>query len=480
MRRFFAKNLFFVIAVNLLVKPLWIFLIDRTVQNKVGHASYGIYQALFNLGLVFQILLDFGINNYNSRTLSEFPGKIKTLFPAMLTARLLLSLGYLIIVCAIGFTVGYRGWEIMMLAGVLAIQALNSLLQFIRSNTSGLHRFKADGLLSVADRFLMILVCGFLLINPATAKNFRIEWFVAAQVFCYALAILLGFFILRKISKASIRFSFDRRRVSQIIRKSFPYATLIFLMSVYTRADMMLVERLSAVNGNEQAGIYAAAYRLLDVGNMFGLMFATMLLPVFGKMLSKRQSVQPIVQLCVNLLFPASLIVAVAAVFFRSEIMHLLYRHTQETDVTVFALLMVAFPAYSLSNVYSTLLTANGDLKLLNKIAFFGVLINLSLNFLLIPKYSSVGAAFTACITQTCLAICFMVFGRKKARLPRNARQSLSLVSFLLLLIFMGLLVKFLPVFWIAQMLVLSLCGLGLMFFFKYISLDAIKQLIKR
>src|SRR5690606_11557829 len=119
MRRFFAQNLLFVIAVNLLVKPLWIFMIDRTVQNKVGHADYGMYQALFNLGLVFQILLDFGINSYNSKSLAENPKKIRLLFPPMVSARLALSGFYLIAVTAIGFALGYRGWQIGMLAGVL-------------------------------------------------------------------------------------------------------------------------------------------------------------------------------------------------------------------------------------------------------------------------------------------------------------------------------------------------------------------------
>ena len=33
MRRFFVKNILFVIAVNVLVKPIWVLFIDRNVQN---------------------------------------------------------------------------------------------------------------------------------------------------------------------------------------------------------------------------------------------------------------------------------------------------------------------------------------------------------------------------------------------------------------------------------------------------------------
>jgi len=480
MRRFFAKNLLFVLAVNLLVKPLWVFVIDRTVQNKVGHASYGIYQALMNLGLVFQILLDFGINNYNSRSLAQNPKMIRLLFPAMLSARLLLSFLYLAIVCIIGLLLGYRGWQVGMLAGVLLIQTANSLLQFIRSNVSGLHRFKADGILSVTDRLLVIIICGFLFIHPATSAGFKIEWFVASQIVSYSIAIIIGLVVLKRISGAKLYFSLDINRIMSIVRQSYPYALLIFLMSVYTRADTILIERLSGANGDEQAGIYAAAYRLLDVGNMFGLMFAGMLLPVFGRLLAEKKTVQPIVQLCVNLLLPVSILVTVTAIYFRVELMYLLYKHTTRESIIVFAWLMLAFPAFSLSNVYSTLLTANGDLRLLNKIAFAGVVVNITLNLVLIPRYHSLGAAFAAFVTQSILALCFVIFAKRQVQLQRNVRWIFSFLFFLALIISLGYGIRLLPVSWTAQLLLLFCMGASTIFLFRFVSLRSVKQLLER
>lgn len=479
MRRFFARNLLFVIALNLLVKPVWILAIDRTVQNRVGHASYGIYQALFNLGLVFQILLDFGINYYNSSTLAQFPGKLKTLFPAMLSARLVLSFLYLIIVTLLALLLGYRGWQINVLLGVLFIQVLSSVLLFLRSNMSGLHKFKADGLLSVIDRFLMILLCGSLLFYSA-AGSFRIEWFVLAQIACYAAAIVIGFIMLKRLTGVSLSFSFRFPEVMRVIKKSLPFAFLVFLMSVYTRSDTLLVERLGGHSGQTQAGIYAAAYRLLDVGNMFGIMFGTMLLPLFGRMLRQGNDVHPIIRLCVNLLLPASLLVTVLSVLFRSEIMHQLYKDTADVDVKVFGCLMLAFPAFCLSNVYATLLTANGDLRLLSLIAFLGVVLNLSLHFTLIPQYLALGAAFTTFCTQTVLIICIILFARSRLKLKINLRWLSSFVLFLLLLVAAGMGVRTLGINWIWQLSALTAIGLALIFCFGYVSPKALKQLVSR
>ena len=141
MRRFFVKNILFVLAVNILVKPIWAFFIDRPVQNTVAPGSYGIYQVLVNVSVIFQILLDFGITNYNSRTIAQNPDKLQTLFPSMLSARLVLIVFYMLLAFSFGFASGYNTSELLLLGGILLFQSLNSTVLFIRSNVAGLQKF---------------------------------------------------------------------------------------------------------------------------------------------------------------------------------------------------------------------------------------------------------------------------------------------------------------------------------------------------
>lgn len=478
MRRFFVKNLLFVLAVNILVKPLWIFMIDRTVQNRVGHSMYGTYQAVFNLGIIFQIVLDFGINNFNTRLISQSPGRLKSMFPVMLTAKLVFIFLYAFIVGIAAWLWGYRGWELSLLAGTMAIQALSSMLLFIRSNVAALHKFRIDGVLSVTDRLLMIGVCGLLLFHPYFAQQFRIEWFVYAQIGCYGLAVLIALFVLRRLSGIPFRLSPDIKKVAVIIRQSAPYALLIFLMSVYTRSDTILLERLSE-NGKIQAGIYVAGYRLLDVGNMVGLMFAGVLLPLFGRMLMQKQDVNPIVLLSANIMLPVAFIISVGCGFFSSEIMHVLYKATAAGDDKIFAILMASFPGFCIMYIYSTLLTANGDLRLLNKIAAAGVVINLTLNLLLIPHYRAMGAAVTTLITQIVLSACFIIFSKKQLNLNKNLRLVASYTIFILLLILAGYLLKLLPISWLLQFAGFMVTGSLMIFIFRFVSLRSVKLLLE-
>ena len=488
MRRFFVKNILFVIAVNVLVKPIWVFFIDRTVQNTLPTASYGTYQALLSLSIIFQTVLDFGISSYNSRTIAQAPDKLPSLFPAMLSARLVLISLYMLLAYLWGYAIGYRGWELNLLIGVLLIQSLNALVSFIRSNVAALHKFKTDGILSITDRLLMIIICGFLLIYPPTAHLFKIQWFVIAQIVCYFIAAVIGYLILKRIGKVKLRFSFNAPEIFKIIRQSFPYALLIFQMSIYNRADVMIMERILGSEGKNQAGIWAAAFRLIDQANMFGLMFATVLLPLFGRMLSQKQDVSHIVRLCVNMLLPLSFMVAIAGIFFSSDIMHLLYHKSVLYSTMslqyeiVFAVLIASFPAWCLMYVYSTLLTANGSLKTLNIIAFAGVIINLSLNFYLIPGQKAVGGAITSFITQTSLAIAFMIYASKIIKLPLNIKWALSHIGYLVLILLLayGVINVLGHTHWLVQLSAFGTICIVLMFVFRFISVQGIKQLLNK
>jgi len=67
----FYSSLGLLIILNVIVKPVWIFGIDRQVQNVVGTEVYGIYFSLFNLSVVFSFLLDWGLTTFFNRQLAS-------------------------------------------------------------------------------------------------------------------------------------------------------------------------------------------------------------------------------------------------------------------------------------------------------------------------------------------------------------------------------------------------------------------------
>lgn len=437
MRKYFVGNIVFLLLVNLVVKPVWIFGIDRNVQNFVGHAAYGQYQAILSFCIIFQIFLDFGLQNFNNRTVAQSPEVIRTLFPNILWAKVFLSLGYYVLLFFFGFLIGFRAHALWLLLLLGFVQVLSSLVLYLRSNVSALHRFKMDSLLSVSDKLIMILICGFLLYMPPWSQHFRIEWFVYAQIISYLLTALIAFITCIRLSRLKWH-RFHPQKVWAICKQSLPYAILIFSMSVYLRADSVILERLLP-DGKEQAGIFAASFRLLDAANNFtGVLFAGILLPMFGRLLAKKEPVRPLIRQSVNLLLPVAFTTVATAIFWGNDIMQVLYRDMTAYDAKIFAVLMCSYPGFCIGYVYATLLTANGNLRPLIYVALITVFINLALNFILIPKMGALGAAYSCAITQVLLSFVNIWLAGRFIRLKRDFGWLLQYLAFIFLMVIVG------------------------------------------
>ena len=439
MQKTFLSNLILIVVLNLLIKPFYILGIDAEVQNRVGAEVYGNYFALLNFSFLLNVLLDFGITNFNSKTIAEHPKLVNSYFGKLLSIRFVLFFLYLIFTLSAGFTIGYSKHEIYLLSLLVLNQFLVATIQFSRSNFAGLHLFKIDSIISVLDRLLMIVLCGVMLWTPVMGTEFKIEWFVYAQTFSYLMTMLFAVVMLKlKIGKLKIQF----QKVFSIalLKQSFPYALLILLMTFYNRVDSVMLERM-LVDGDKQAGVYAQGFRYLDAVNMFALLFAGLLLPIFARLIKNKISIQPILELGVKILIPISIIIGMTAFFFKYDLMSYRYDANLEEASKSFGYLILSFIPVSITYIFGTLLTANGSLKQLNIMAVGGVILNIGLNIILIPSYKAEGAAVATLITQVITALIQLILVIYLFKLKINWRlmMKFSILIIVVLVINMSL-----------------------------------------
>ena len=157
MKRKFITNLGFLLFLNLLVKPFWIFGIDRTIQNITAPGEYGFYFTILNFTFLFNILLDFGITNFNNRNIAQNNHLLNKHFSGIALLRLILAVVYFVIIFTIATIIGYDSRHFYFLAFLGINQFLVSFILYLRSNISGLLLFKIDSGISILDRILIIL-----------------------------------------------------------------------------------------------------------------------------------------------------------------------------------------------------------------------------------------------------------------------------------------------------------------------------------
>jgi len=403
MHKKFFSNLFFIILLNLLIKPLYIFGIDVQVQNIVGAEDYGLYFSLLNFSFLLNMFLDIGVTNYNTKNTAQNPNTLTKYIGSFFGLKIMLGILYALISIGFALILGYSDKEMYLISFFVFNQILVGLILYIRSNFAGMHMFKIDAIISVLDRLLLIIICAFLIYGHWTQESFQIEWFVYAQTFAYGATLIVGLILTRaKIGKIKVKA--NKILSLAILKKSTPFAILILLMMLYTRMDAVMLERMLP-NGKEQAGIYAQGFRLLDAVNMFAFLVAGLLLPMFSRLIGENSSVKPILQVAGKFLIGISIIVGIGLAINSEVAISAIYTNNIEVSGQVFFWLILSFIPLSFSHVFGTLLTANNNLRLLNQMAIFGVLLNIGLNLVLIPRMEAQGAAIATVITQSLTAL---------------------------------------------------------------------------
>ena len=431
----FVFNLCLLIFLNLLVKPFWLLGIDVGVQNSVGAESYGLYFSLTNFTLLFYMVLDMGTANYNNRNIARNSQLLDKHLSNYITLRLLLGVVYFVLIYVVALLIGYRGEQLRLLFWIGLNQFLSLFLLYVRSNISALQMFKTDSVISVIDKLLMILFCGLLLWGNVTDQSMKIEWFVWSQTVAYLVTIAISLSIVLK--KANLRkLSWNPAFFLVIIKKSFPYALVTLLMACYYRMDSVMLERmLPSGTGAMQSGIYASAFRLLDTLAMIGYLFAVILLPLFSKMLKQKEDVVPIVRTSFSLLFLFSVSAVVILYVYRDPLIHLFYPAIAESSIPVFRLIIFGLIPISMNYLFGTLLTANGSMKQLNIIASIGIVINVTVNLLLIPRMQACGSAVASLCTQLLVSVFQFVFAMSIIGIPMRSLPWLRCLLFLAILV---------------------------------------------
>jgi O-antigen/teichoic acid export membrane protein len=402
MRGQFLRNIALLLGINLLIKPVYIFGIDRTMQNHVGTETWGWYATLLSFCYLFQVVNDFGIQSFNTRHISQHRQLLAKHFPGLLTIKTLFALLFLGVVHLAGMWAGYApGWLFFAIAVNLV---LTSLLLFLRSNIAGLGFYRNDSLLSAADKLIMIAVVGAVLLTPHLREGWTILHFALAQTFSLLLAIAMAVGLLwRHLQWRPFRLNPAFMRLA--LRQMAPFALVTFLMVLYTRLDMVMLEKLLP-DGAHQAGIYAAGFRLLDAANNVGFLAAGLLLPMFARMLKTGEAIAPLLLTAFRILFPLALIGAGLMFFYGGPVMMLL--HAPNADAywgSVAGIVFSSFIAISLMYLFGSLLSAAGRLGPMNRIFAVGVVANVALNFWLIPEHQALGAAWASLVTQSGVAI---------------------------------------------------------------------------
>jgi len=192
--------------------------------------------------------------------------------------------------------------------------------------------------------------------------------------------------------------SFDAGIFKQWVKRSWPLILSGAAIMAYMKIDQIMIKELL---GAEELGLYSAALKLSEFWYFIPLIITSSVFPaIVNAKISDEKIYHLRLQRLYALLFWAAIFIAVGTTFLSDWLINTLYGNAYQASAQVlrikiwdgvFVFLGVASYRWFISQNLERLFLIN---------TLFAVIVNISLNFWLIPKYGTVGAAFAGLIAQ--------------------------------------------------------------------------------
>jgi O-antigen/teichoic acid export membrane protein len=370
----------------------------------LGAEGLGQYSFVLAFSTIFFIFSDWGLSPLLLKDLSRDFKKADKYISNILTFKSLLLFISLIIYVLVVFFIQKENLLLSLIV-IGFLQVSSQLSGFARTILRVKNKGAAIAYGIFFERLFALIVGGLLLFLYQSLLLFIFALFLAQ-----ALRMLIYFFFSRNYFRYV--FSLDWSFLFNLIKKGYPFILVSVFALIYGKMDTIM---LSFMRGDVVTGWYNAGYKLIETLGMITVLLLTFGFPLFSKLYAEnkdalRKLLENILYYALVLIFP----IVIGVFFLSSRILDFLYGFSSIEASFAFKILIVAQIFIFLSEILGVFIASVDKQIIFAKIAGFGAILNIILNFLLIPAYSLYGAAFATGITYLFMFISMNFYTRKK------------------------------------------------------------------
>ena len=328
--------------------------------------------------------------------------------------------GFLLILLLLLFRFIVPGEESlqMLLPGILLSQVLSFFASPFKQVANGKSLFRQLALMSTAaNLFKSVLLIACVLWNKLSVTNVILIFVISAV----AEFLVSLFLTIRNTGTNLFPLYWNFEKYKALIRESRPQFGVTVLNVVVARFDWILLGILttSAITAE-----YSFAFKVFELCRLPLLAISPVLIPLFIRVLGKKNSMGRTVRLKMNLLFRAEMIISVMLPLLVASCWTPLMDSLTDgkygaINETVFLLLALCIPLQFATDYYWNMCFAQQQLRLTFFIALGSATVNIVLNLLLIPLYGAQGAALAYIACFGVQLILFYLYTRQDKVKPK-------------------------------------------------------------
>jgi O-antigen/teichoic acid export membrane protein len=355
-------------------------------------SEYGKFSFAIALATIIETIMDTGLGPVTVRTVARDGAGAGTLFRHVLGLKV--AWGALGLVTLLVAAPIMRSDPTVIRACYLmgASSAIRSYVLSARGLLQGLNRFDLETVTVVADRGLLLAIGTLVLISGFGLYGLSVA-FVIARIAMFVVVTV----IVKRVAGSAVP-TYDRAVWIELQTAALPLGFFLITLTLYTYIDTVI---LGIMRTDAETGWYAASYRVYE-GLMYApSAFATVLTPRLSRLLvADLPGLRALFRRSLLASALMALVIGGAAMLLARPLMMLFYGPAYEAAVPPLQVLaggsLFVFCTWIL---HSAAIAMNLDRRLVATTAI-GLITNIALNILFIPRQGITGAAWATVIAE--------------------------------------------------------------------------------
>jgi len=375
-----------------------IFLFYLLLPLSIGLEEYGRFSFALALSfIIVQPLVEMGFDIIIAKWVSR--GRLDVVKKAFIIRVIAALTAFPLLFIASLFLKVDRGTLFLLFPYFVVISFQNVIFSFFR----GIENMKIEGIIVPVQK-ISALVLFFIFVF----LGFKNALLGSMSLLCSA---LLGMVLLLCISwqqvKEIVKTKTDLIAYRDLFQESVVLGGVAFLWLIYFRIDSVM---LGMMRGDMEVGVYNVAYRIME-----GVFFIpSIIMIVFFPLLAKRDRFREIFGRLLFLLGGSGLVISIAFYLFSPTLIGFIYGPEYFGSIAVLQTLSLVFLPVFFGHLTTQSLVALDLNRVYLVVAFMGALLNITLNYFLIPSLGAVGAAWATVATEILVTLCCGYFVLKR------------------------------------------------------------------
>lgn len=381
------QNLFWAVL-GKIVNLLGGLLVGIIVARYLGPEQYGLMNYVISYIFLFQTFALFGLDSIEIREEARGEKQYQTIIGTAFCLKLTFGAVLIFVSIATSWFLEADGYTTLLVAIYSLSIVLNSLI-VIRNYFTAIVQNEYIVKAEISRTVISILIKLLMLLLHAS-----LTWFILAYMFDFVL-LGTGYIMAYRYKIGAIReWNFDKTYAIFLLKESFPLLLTNAAVIIYQRIDQVMI---GSIIDKTSVGFFSVAAKFTEVLIFLPMILAQTITPILVKARERDVAEYKIkAQQFMNLSFWLSLLASTVV----SVISYWLIRYTFGPAYlpAVAVLQVMAFKAASvaLSNTAGAMLVTEGLQRFAILRDGFGCIVCILLNYLLLPRYGIMAAAFVS------------------------------------------------------------------------------------